>query len=61
MSDPDEYSPEEAAERRDKVLGVMLNTPPKPHAPGHPSRVRNQKKAGAAPKSGRSKRDPAAS
>lgn len=31
--DNDEYPPEEAAQRRDKVLGKLLSTPPKPHAP----------------------------
>lgn len=28
----DEYSPEEAARRRDAVLKIMVNTPPQPRA-----------------------------
>ena len=32
MIDDDTYSPKEAARRRDKVIKLMLNTPPKPHS-----------------------------
>jgi hypothetical protein len=31
MTDPDEYSEQEAAKRRDEVLKRMLNTPPAQH------------------------------
>lgn len=40
----EEYSEKEAAQRRDKVLGKMLSTPPKPHAPKAKSRVPKGKK-----------------
>jgi hypothetical protein len=46
-SDSNEFSPEDAAARRDKVLEIMLHTPPKPHATLPQSLVRNRKKAGA--------------
>lgn len=38
-SSPDQYSEAETAKRRDKVLSVMLNTPPQPHAAKGKSRV----------------------
>ena len=44
MIDPDqEYSEAEAAQRRDKVLSVMLHTPPQPHAAKAKSRVGKSK------------------
>jgi len=39
MKEPDEYTEQEAAQRRDKVLSVMLSTPPQPHAAKGKSRV----------------------
>jgi hypothetical protein len=57
-SPPDDYTEQEAAKRRDKVLSVMLNTPPQTLADRRQSRVRNRKKAaGAADR--RQKPDPA--
>lgn len=53
MSDrPDEYSPEEAARRRDEVIRRMANTPPQPRV----SRPPKAPKKKAAP--GRSSRKP---
>lgn len=41
----DEYSPEEAARRRDAVLKIMVNTPPQPHATRSPVRSKKKQKS----------------
>jgi hypothetical protein len=42
----DEYSPEDAARRRDAVLKIMVNTPPQPRATQSPARSKKQKSIG---------------
>src|SRR5262245_9334932 len=62
VKDPDEYSKDEAARRRDEVLKHMLNTPPKPrdHPPSRDRQERSRKKADEAqPGHGRGKSSPA--
>ena len=45
----DQYSPEEAARRRDAVLKIMVNTPPQPRATRPPAQPKIQKLTGAGP------------
>jgi len=42
----DQYSPEEAARRRDAVLKIMVNTPPQPRVSNRPTQGK-QKSTGA--------------
>jgi hypothetical protein len=53
-----EYDEAETAKRRDEVLRVMLNTPPKPHVARPQSQAKSRKKADAAPRKGRGKSGP---
>jgi hypothetical protein len=45
----EQYSPEEAAKRRDSVLRIMANTAPQPHATDPPGRPRKRESAGVFP------------
>lgn len=44
MADEDEYSPEEAARRRDEVIRRMLATPPQPKPKAAPGAKRGRPK-----------------
>lgn len=43
--EPEEYSPEEAARRRDEIIRRMINTPPKPHKDGSPKKDQAPRKS----------------
>lgn len=47
MDKDDEYTAEEAARRRDAVLKVMVNTPPRPRTSGLQDRAERRKPTGA--------------
>ena len=60
MTQGDDYSEKEIAARRDKVLSIMLNTPPKPHVARPQSPPKSRKKADEDDlTSGRKRSDPA--
>ena len=42
-----EYDAEETARRRDAVLKIMVNTPPRPHVTRHPVQPKKQNPSGA--------------
>jgi hypothetical protein len=46
MDIDDQYSPDEAARRRDAVLKIMVNTPPQPRAIPRPAQLKTRKKTG---------------
>jgi len=46
MTDDDNYSPEEAARRRDAVLKIMVNTPTQPRATRRPAEPKSRKSTG---------------
>jgi hypothetical protein len=48
MSKIEEYTPEEAAQRRTETLRRMLGTPPQQHATAPPQTAKSRKKADAA-------------